>query len=307
MLINALTALIMIPFRLENSFSVVKIYDGNSWNIRGVIRNDKLWDGFIREIRSEKPYYSYGFCCYNDKYIDGIQIEGQDSKSRFVINDLTPNGKSSTFTMYWRPNKTQQLPDEPGYSQTASISISHKMRKFINDNHKMKIATEKSFNNCGGKYYQIPGTDCTYKYELEHLGKYDNLDSTKFSYITKYHVFLNYNRKMPLRDSWVTILDTVGYNFTVPELAIKEYDKMLGVDKYLSTQSKQQIVDRNISLIKWSLDRFECSIMNKKTGKQLDFIRTEGVSIRQGDRSNSYSEFMILNDSIRILIYGFDR
>jgi hypothetical protein len=307
MLTNLLPAVFALAFQFNSAISVVKIYDGKSWSIRGLIRNNKQWDGFIQEIRSQKSYYSHGFCCYNDNFINGIQVEGEDRISRFIINDAAPNGKSPIFQMYWRPNRLQQLPDEPGYSQAASKRLTRMMREYVNDDRKMRIATENSLKECGGKYYRTPWSDCVYEFEIEHFVNYNTSDSSKYTYARKLQVYLNHKRKLPLPDSWITILDTVGYIFTVPTLAVKEFDELQGLVKKSVKQSEQQSVSRHTSLINWSLERYECAIMDKKTHKQKESIRVDAISNKCGNMCDSYDEYIILNDSTRILINGFEQ
>lgn len=307
MLTNLLPPLIVLAFQFNSAISVVKIYDGKSWNIRGLIRNDKQWDSFIQEIRSQKSYYSHGFCCYNDRFINGIQIEGEDRISRFIINDAAPNGKSPIFQMYWRPKRLQQLPDEPGYSQAASKRLTRMMREYVNNDRKMRIATENSLKECGGKYYQTPWSDCVYEFEIEHFVKYNTSDSSKYTSTRKLQVYLNHKRKLPVPDSWITILDTAGYIFTVPTLAVKEFDDRLGLIKNSAKQSENKTMSRNVALINWSLDRYECAIMEKNTHKQREYVRVDAISNKCGDMCDSYNEYLILNDSTRISIDGFEQ
>ncbi len=298
---------------MQSQFSgraaVVKIFDGKSWSIRGLIKDNEEWDGFIHEIRSQKAYYSQGFCCYNEKFINGIEVEGGDEGIRYVINDATPNGKSQIFQMYWRPNKFREIQNEPGYSQAASKKISMKMNRFINDVQKMEFLTERSLDGCAGKYSIIPGDYCTTKYELQQSKSFNAKDSSKYTVITNYHVFLNRNNtKRPL-GSWETILDTGGYIFAMPTLAIQEFDKTIGAGAVVNHYKphKEYDLNRNISLVYWGLKRYECSIFDKKSRKQKFAIPLEAIFNRCGDLCDSYQENIIINDSIRILIFGYDK
>jgi hypothetical protein len=293
-----------MQLQFSSRAAVVKIYDGKAWSIRGLINNNKQWDGFIREIRSEKSYYSHGFCCYNEKFVNGFEIEGEDKNGRYVINNASPNGKSQIFQIYWRPYRMQEIQNEPGFSQAASKNLSMRMHDFINNIHKMEYVTERSLEACAGKYYGIPGTDCTTRYELQHSIKYNAPDQSKSTSTTNYEVFLNRKGFTPTSDLWTTILDTGGYLIALPNSAIQEFNSTQGT---IYRGNRNLDYNHKISLIAFGLKRYECSIFDKKLCKNKHSIKLETIFNRCGDLCDSYRENLIINDSIRILIGGFDK
>lgn len=289
------------------STTIVKIFDGKTWTIKGLIRNDPYWDNLIREFRSQKAYYSHGSCCYNEKFKNGIFIEGADGHGGFFIDDASPNGRTPQLQMYWRAKLFVENPNEPGYVQIAPKKLSNKIRSYIGESRKMSQSIIGNFRHCVGVEEKIFNSACRYSYEISDSKQYSTDDSTHYVQARTFMVFLNPKTKLNTSNAWETVIDSVGIIAKVPSLAIRQFDS-LHQSKRIERNDPKSIGKRdNVALVAWAISRYECVIINKRTKAiQQHVIRTIAAD-KCGDMCDSYSQYIDLNEKFRIHEHGYVR
>lgn len=286
--------------------TVVKIFDGKSWNVRGLIRNDPYWDELIREFQSEKPYYSHGSCCYNEKFKNGLRIEAAGAYGSFFIDDASQDGPIAQFKMY-RSNERnfKEFPNERGYVQTATKKLSEKIRNYIGDHQKMAKSINDELRSCAGHTESIFGPNCRYSYPISDITKYNQNDSSKNTTTIAMQVFVNPKTRLKHGDSWTTVIDSLGIIVQVPKLAIQEYDSLASSPSREAQHSNAATFRNNSSLVAWAISRYQCVIIDKNSNTiKKHIIRIEEIR-RCGNMCDSYSQYIYLNGEYRILEKGW--
>lgn len=301
LLINIISSL-LIQWQTIPSPAVVKVYDGKSWEIRGLIQNDPYWDAMIKEFGAEKPYYSHGSCCYNEKFKNGIVVEGGNLQGGHFFDNALPNGITTQFRMYWRGKRVVENPNEPGYVQTASKKLSKRIRDYISNSKKMSQSINSTLENCVGRPDTETFGSCRYSYWTSSSTVYNPKDSSEYKVINTFQVILNPRTKLNPGNRWVTVLDSLGVVVQVPESAIQEYLAMLR-ERFGNAQSlNSDAIRDNLGLVAWAISRYECVVIDKTTNS----IKRQ---ILRKSESNMYqsSQYIHLNEHIKLLERGMKK